>query len=326
MSLWTGAGFNQGWIYTGINTDIVPHRALDGLWNRYDGVAPWPNQAIVTPYGRQVEIQYIAQPGGGSFHVRHGDFGPIVDTIDTDSPTTSLATYRYTLPAGETKYTIQPAGGSFTVLGQNNVSPNAGVRLHRGANGGWGVNNFLQRDWTFDSQLDLLDPDLIMVWIGQNDQGFTQSSYAAKIDQLVTRLQAASPTARIVLIGTYNQGSSPLAGLVEGMADVALARGLGFINLYATAGSPEFFQNNGYLDDAVHFSPAGGQYMGHFLYNAFISDGWSLAPFTTPEIGTGTHQNLPTPNHQSMPEPGAFVIIGFGAMLLSRRSRRAVTC
>ena len=37
-----------------------------------------------------------------------------------------------------------------TLLGVNNKTETPGVRIHRAANGGWGIGNFVQRDWTFD--------------------------------------------------------------------------------------------------------------------------------------------------------------------------------
>lgn len=323
MSLWTGAGFNGGWLTTGINADNPPYRALDGLWNRYDGVTGWPNQAVVTPQGRNVKIQYLTQPGGGSFVLRRGDFGDVVTTISTNGPS-GVATYNYAMPAADAQYTIAPAGdGSFTVLGQNNVTSNPGVRVHRGANGGWGVNNFLQRDFTFDRQLALLGTDLVMVWIGQNDQAFTTPTYASAVDQLVTRIQTAAPSAEVVLIGTYNQGSPALPGLVEGMAQVARARNVGFINLYEAAGSTQFFLDNGFLDDGIHFSPAGGYYMGNLLYNAFVTDGRSIDPTIPRDYNPNYDPNeLPIGNNGNLPEPAAATATVAAIMALLARRRR----
>jgi lysophospholipase L1-like esterase len=279
FSLWTGTAFNNGWLRTGINADNAPHHSLDGLWSRHDGVTTHPNTAVVRPSGDHVRLQYLSQPGGGTFKIRHGDHGGVVTTIDTDGPASAVQTFDYRLEAGQTQYTIEPsADGPVTILGQNNINDNPGVRVHRGANGGWGVNNFLQRDSTFDQQLGLLNSDLVMVWIGQNDQAYERSSYASRINELVDRLQSSAPSAEIVLIGTYDQGTPKLAQLVEGMADVAQARGVGFINLHGTAGNAAFFNSRGFLDDGVHFSSAGGEYMGNFLYNAFVTDGASLVP------------------------------------------------
>jgi hypothetical protein len=298
FSVWTGAGFNAGWLpIPAINFDIPPYHSLDGLWNEFGGTAPFPNTAHFYPSNRKVRLQYLRQPGGGAFQVHRGFGGQVVATIDTNialptpesdprrfAPT--LGTFDYELKSGETAYTIQPIvdGRRVTILGQNNIGDAPGVRIHRAANGGWGVNNFLSRDRnSFDFQLADLSADLVMVWIGQNDQAYDRHNYAAKIDQLVTRLQLAAPQAELVLVGTYDQGAPALAGLVEGMHDVAVSRGVGFINLYATAGNAAFFNANGYLDDGVHFSPAGGAYMGQFLFNAFLTDGASLPARGVPE-------------------------------------------
>ena len=282
MSVWTGAAFNNGWRREGINADTGARRSLDGLWTQFDGFTAPSNTAIFTPIDRKVQLQYVTQPGGGSFLVREGDGGNAVTTISTHGPANQVRTYEYELPAGQTRYSIDPMrDGAVTILGQNNVRETGGVRIHRGANGGWGVDNFLNRDSTFDQQLSLLGTDLVMVWLGQNDQAYTRATYAQKINALVDRVQGSAPDAEVVLIGTYDQGSAALAGLVEGMADVAASRGVGFVNLYGTAGNAAFFNTNGYLDDGVHFSPAGGQYLGNFLYDAFVSDGASLVPEPT---------------------------------------------
>jgi len=306
FSLWTGAGFNGGWLNTGINTDMIPHRSLDGLYNTHNGVPGGPVSAFYTPKDRTVQLQYVRQPGGGSFQVMRNQQGALVATIDTNSRERSVGTFDFTLGAGESQYTILPLPGTpVTVLGQNNIRSTPGVRVHRGANGGWGVNNFLQRDYTFNQQLGILDTDLIMIWIGQNDQAYTRASYAQRINLLVDRVQASSPAAEIVLVGTYDQGSSALSGLVDGMYDVATARNLGFINLYGTAGNAAFFQANGYLDDGVHFSESGGAYVGQFLFDAFATDGVSLG------------------QRQSIPEPTGCVAMAFmGAGLFRRRARR----
>lgn len=277
-SLWTGAGYNYGWLREGINEDMSPHHSLDGLWNTWSSAA-WPNQAYVTPLSQTVQIQYVAQPANGSFTIEAGQDGAAITTISTASAQQSVQTYQYTLPTGQTQYTIQPlSNGPITILGENNISGSPGVRIHRVANGGWGVNNFLQRDWTFDAQFKLMSPDLVFVWLGQNDQGYqTADAYAADIEKLVNRIKSDTPSSvKICLVGTYDQGSPALPRLVDGMYEASVAENVGFLNVYSTAGDAAFFQNNGYLDDGVHFSTAGGNYVGNLMFNAFQSDGASL--------------------------------------------------
>lgn len=296
-SLWTGATFNSGWQVGQINQDTAPNHSLDGLWSTFDGAAAYPNQAYVTPSDSTVQIQYMTQPGGGSFEIRYGRDRGVAETLSTDGPAGQVRTVNYTLGWQLPDYTIQPRGdGPVTILGQNNIRTTPGVRVHRAANGGWGVDNFLGRDTTFDQQLGSLSTDLVFIWLGQNDQDYTRSTYAARMSQLVDRVQAASPNAEIVLVGTYDQGAAPLAELVEGVAGLAEARGLGFINLYSTAGNSAFFQSNGFLDDPVHFSPAGGEYVGRLMFNAFETNGASL-----------------------IPEPAILGLLAAGALLLRRR-------
>ncbi len=51
---------------------------------------------------------------------------------------------------------------------------------------------------------------------------------------------------------------------------------LGFIDLFHAAGDHAFFETHGMLLDGVHFTQAGGDYMGRLMFDAFWSDGASL--------------------------------------------------
>lgn len=325
FSLWTGAGMMNGWLREGLNADVSPHRALDGLWSDYSGAGAWPNIAHVYPQNRNVEIQYVTGPGRGTFELwSQATGGTLITSISTSAPTTGLATYNYTVGIGESAFTYWPRNdGPLTILGANNTNGQSGVRIHRAANGGWGVGNFLQRDWTFDAQIDAVEPELVMVWLGQNDQAYTRTSYNNALNQLVDRIQNNVPAAEIVLIGTYNQGSPLLAPLVEAMGDVAGQRGIGFINIYKTAGNAAFFNSNGFLDDGIHFSPAGGQYLGKFLFDAFLSDGRSLINKGGIAPQPAFDPALPGPQlNSTVPEPGVVLGAFCGLAIAVRRPRR----
>ncbi|MAE62547.1 MAG: hypothetical protein CMJ49_14465, partial [Planctomycetaceae bacterium] len=238
-------------------------------------------------------------PGGGSFGVQLPDGSE--QTISTDSVTEDVGTWPYELSAGE-QLRIQPQGdGEITILGQNNVGDGGGVRLHRLANGGWGVNNYLQRDWTFDSQLPLIDPDLFVIFLGQNDQGESAAGYKQKMQLLGQRLLSSAPDAELLFIGlNWSAGSNQLPLLVGAINEVADEGGHGFIGLQEAAGSHEFFEAQGYYDDGIHYSQAGGDYLGNLLFDAFANE--SLT---------------------AIPEPATLVIMagGFACALRSRRGR-----
>lgn len=275
FSLWTGAGFNSGWLKGMINQDTVPHRALDGLWASYELPPSQYFSAYFTGRSSQLVLHYLAQPGGGSA-VLWIPGGPQIP-LNTSATSTSVQTLAYTIPGADKQVWIIPdKNGPVTILGQQNSSGAPGIRFHRAANGGWGVENFLQRDSTFDQQVGLIAPDLIMIWIGQNDQIYDRPTYAPRLNLLIDRLRAQVPNVPIVLLGTYNSGSPRILPLVEAVADIAEARGLGFINLYSAAGNYEFFTEMGLLDDGLHFSAAGGEHIANLLYQAWMTDGAAL--------------------------------------------------
>jgi hypothetical protein len=308
FSIWTGAGFNDGWAATGLDADKAPHHSLDGLWDQNNTdpvqVTGVPNDAIysVDTSSERVELHWVNAPNGGRFNLNQWNSGTQIPLgqFQTFSEDGSVETFDYTFPPGtQKKLQIVPRGeGYTTILGANNIIDAPGVRIHRGANGGWGVDNFLQRDYTFDEQLQLLDTDLVMVWLGANDQGEIAISYRAKMNDLVDRLQATVPDAEIVLISSY-QSSDKIGELAFGMELSAMDQNIGFINLYETAGDKEFFETNGYLADQIHFSQAGGQYMGQFLFDVFETNGASLVP-----------------------EPATLTLAAAGALVLLRRPQR----
>jgi lysophospholipase L1-like esterase len=277
-SVWTGAGFNRDWSGPIIGTDPDPHHSLDGLWESHQPVLGWPNQAYYYPNSPNTELQYVVQPNGGSFEIRRNKDGPLVATINTAAATSDVQTYSYQLQPGEEAFTIQPVGdGPFLILGQNTSDSAPGVRVHRAANGGYGVNNFLQRDWTFDKQVSLIHPDLVMIWLGINDSEYTPEGFHDDMHQFISRVQAAAPNSEIVLVGSYHSAGAYMGGLVAEMEQLASEEGLGFINIYQAAGTYDFFQQSTYLSDGIHFSEAGAGYLGNVLYNAFVTNGASLA-------------------------------------------------
>lgn len=289
FSLWTGAGFNDmGWDKTGLDIDKEPHHSLDGLWDASNDEPSWitgnSNEAVynLDVSSDRVEFHYIKKPNGGRFNLTqwNGNSGNYLTQIDTFSNDRFVETYGYTFPPGtHRKFMITPMGdGWATILGANNIIDAPGVRIHRGANGGWGIDNFLHRNYSFDDQLQLLDTDLVMVWIGQNDQTtHFQYQYEPKLRQLVNRLKTTLPDAEIVLISSWNSATT-MQRISDAMEAVAAQESVGFINIFETAGDRDFFESNNYLKDNIHFGHWGGQYIGQLLFDAFETNGASLTP------------------------------------------------
>ncbi len=275
---WGGtAGWYSGTVdYNPIGQDVSPHWSLDGIWNTVNSQA-W---GFVAPWAPHSSLQYTAQPGGGNFSIYRMDGGVTVPLaeISTNSSQNEVRTFDYTAPTGNGTYYLHPYGdGPVTFFGLQNTNNNPGVRVSRAANGGWTTGNFLQRNWSFAQQLPQVGGDLVMVMLGANDQNYyTADQFASNLNLLIDHIQAAAPSANIVLMGTYDGGTPALKDMTDAEGNVALSRGVGFINLYETAGNYQFWTSHNYLADGIHFSPAGGNYLGNLLYNAFLHDGATL--------------------------------------------------
>ncbi len=267
FSLWSGGTFGSGWTHGLIGADTSPHRSLTGMWS----LSP-PSSGTAT-YGagaaKFLTLMIAGEPGAGSVTIQPAGFPPV--PLDGASGTNELRTATVANPGGLGNVSFTTAGPA-TLLGVVLESGQPGVLVHRVANGGWGVNNYLQRDWTFDVQLGSLAPDLVYIWLGQNDQGTPEATYESKMNLLVDRVQAAAPGAKVVLVGTWNAGGASIPQLVGAMQNVAASRSLGFINIFAAGGPYDFFWSSGYLD-GWHFSPSGGVYIGQMMYDAFVTDG-----------------------------------------------------
>ncbi len=279
-SIWSGALLsNTAWLRGVINSDSSPYYSLDGMWASHaDSVPGWIE---ITAYNPVVSLHYAAQVGGGSFIVRYPD--GTFERIQTYSPVPQVRTLTITMPPGSppnsrVRFEPQP-GGTVTFLGWENRTQNAAPRVHRVANGGWGINTYLRRNWTFDQQMVQLQPSLILVMLGQNDAYETRASFGAKMIQLVDRLRAAVPAAEIVLISSYDANAPWNAVTAAGMEDAAIARNTGFIDLFHAGGTHAFFAQQGYLDvDGVHWLPAGGDYVADLVLGALESGGGNLLP------------------------------------------------
>lgn len=273
FSRWQGAGVNPNWIEGQINQDSSPHRGLDGMWLSHE--TPTTTSAYIVPKNTLCELIYVAGPQQSSFL-----FVPSVggaSTVNANDTEGNIAIHVFNSLPNAQSWVYPAVNGYTTLLGVNNLSGGAGPILHRSANGGWGVNNFLQRDFTFDKICQYFDPDLYIIMLGQNDGGMGQAVYESKLSQLRARLTSSNPDCRILYVSSYNSGGPNGLEHSLAMRTVAEQRADGFIDLYTVGGTHQYFLNNGYLDpDGLHFSPAGGSYVSNIVFNALETYGNSL--------------------------------------------------
>jgi hypothetical protein len=277
MSLWTG-GFDfdsTQWHQGRINADSQPHYSLDGLWM---SSFPWSNTvATFGTWDTITRVHYVIEPAGGSFTVALPE--EQVFTIETTGPNQLGLIDIQFLPEQQRHARFFAHGnGRCTILGAENLSGQPGALVHRAANGGWGVDEFLRRNWTFDAQVAQLAPHLMVVMLGQNDPEYEYNGFRERMGLLLDRLASAWPAAKVVLISSYDSGSPHLIPHADALRDLATARGVGFIDLYRAGGAYQFYVNAGLLDpDAIHFSTAGGAYVANLVFDALETGGLTLS-------------------------------------------------
>jgi lysophospholipase L1-like esterase len=266
FSLWTGCGFDPGWIRGIINEDTPPHRSLDGLWAETSTTA-W---ARIDPEAGTKTMRLVVN-GSGTFNVWN-------TATNQTTPHTAPAVVTVTFPASSGRVWIQPDGnGPLVVLGAQCDNGQTGATLQRAANGGWGVSNFMQRDATFEQAVGVVDPRLIWIMLGQNDTpDYAPGEYVGAMRALIQRVRAAAPGAGVVVCSSYDSGSPDIARLADEAYTAAIAEGVGYVNLWAAGGPYSHFVSSGYLDDGIHHNAAGGSYVAGIIDAAIRTHGASL--------------------------------------------------
>lgn len=274
FSRWSGAGVNPGFTEGAINQDVgPPFRSLNGLWLHHDNTTN--TSAYIVSNNTTTELVYLTGPDYGSF-LLVPSVGSAIN-INANGTEDNIAVQAFNSTVTGQNWVYSSGGQKCTLLGLNNRSGSPGPILDKVSNGGWGVNNFLQRDSSFDQISQYLSPDLYIIMLGQNDNGMGQSVYETKLTQLHSRLISNNPQAKILFVSSYNSGAS--AGLAHSLAmrTVATTTGSGYIDLYTVGGTHQDFVDNGYLDpDGIHFNNAGGFYVASLVFNALESYGASL--------------------------------------------------
>lgn len=295
------AGFYSGtWSGGMVNGDNAPHNGLDGFWTVGES-----GYGYFDAPASQAALLYGSTPTSGSvaLYLQDAQNNQIslgtLNTASTDG-TSGVKSLALSLPVGNTRVYMHPLeNGPVTLLGVQDVPVTNGVRVSVAANGGWTAQNFLNRNFTFDGIVSNLSPDSAFILLGQNDHStFTPEQFRTNLLAMVNRLKTAAPGMDITLISSYDSGSQTLFDYAAVEAELAASQNLGFINLYSLGGPYQSFLTNGYLDDGVHFSPAGGQYVSNLLFGAL----------TTAQV----------------PEPASLAVLGIGAAaLLGRRRGRS---
>ena len=229
-------------------------------------------------------IHYYQQVGGGSFRYRiNGGSWTNVDTAGADGHQTVGIDG---LVLGSNTIEIESLDTDpIQIMGIDCQNTQAGVRLHSLGNGGSRVADWVNaNEASFQSQLQELNPHLVMIMLGTNDMrnDDTVEEFYDDHKTLIARIQAALPYAQIVLV---SPGDNNVTGQVFSMLDynnqlmnLALRDGYGFISGYhhfgAFVANPDYDGSNSRdlygmydtLDPSFHLSDRGETRFGLLLY------------------------------------------------------------
>jgi lysophospholipase L1-like esterase len=213
--------FPHGWSYggaiTGDGTFGWGHRGL--VIGGTDGVAQR------TVYGTSVTVHFTKNTAMGTFGVYLDGSGTPAATINSASGATGTSrdTGRQTVSLGARgSHSVQLkwiSGGSSYVNGLMvfDQDETAGIRLtDSGQHGSSSVNwstTTNSNQYVFADDLNALQPDLVIINLGANDmiQGLTSASFKTNLQNLITQVQASSPTPSVLLTVAYEIGTGSYA-------------------------------------------------------------------------------------------------------------------
>jgi lysophospholipase L1-like esterase len=241
---------------------------------------------------RQVEVAYLAQPGGGSFSFEAD--GVEIGTADTgaEEPEAGFATFD--LPEGSARYTLRVTEGPVRLFGVEFRKSGRGVIYSSLGINGASVTTlsraFNGAHWA--AQLRHYQPDLVVVGYGTNEAGFSKfvdTSWDDELRLAIRRLRAALPKASILLMSPMDRGERNEQGEIATIAalprlvlierQVAAGAEVAFFNTFQAMGG-EGTMARWYAAeprlvgaDFIHPLPAGGRIVGELLVGA-LRDGF----------------------------------------------------
>jgi lysophospholipase L1-like esterase len=240
----------------------------------------------------QVEIAYLAQPGGGTFTVESDTGDGVLGTTDTESETKGPAFVKFPLPEETKHLTIRVKSGNVRLYGASFTKNAPGIVYDSlGLNGAYVsvlARMFNAQHWT--DELRHYDPDLVIVNYGTNESvypKFLDGAYQKEMAEIVRRLRAALPKTSILVMSPMDRGQRESSGHIGTVAvmprlinieqQVALDTNCAFFNTFEAMGGPgtmgRWYEAEPRLvgADFIHPMPAGAKIVGTLLYEALVT-------------------------------------------------------
>jgi lysophospholipase L1-like esterase len=243
---------------------------------------------------QHMELQYWAQPGGGSLEISAR--GEKVAQVSTDSLTRGSGFRRVPVPDAVRGMQLRVTSGHVRLFGVSFETDGPGVRYDSlGLNAAQiltPLRHFDQRHWA--EQIRHQKPDLVVINYGTNESGYPgyiDGPYADDVRELVRRVQAAAPDASILMMSPMDRGARNAKGeiatlpklpkLVAIQRQVAAEMGCAFFNTFQAMGGEgtmaRWYEARPRLASAdfMHPLPAGAKRLGimmnEALYQGYVA-------------------------------------------------------
>ena len=269
-------------------------RARDGLHGlggvSFEGTTGAGSHIVLKEDHARMEVEYLAQPGGGVLEVRAA--GQVIGQIDTNADEKRPGFETVSLPAGAREIDLAVARGGVRLFGVSFARSEPGVIYNSlGLNGGQVqvvVRYFDKVQWA--EQLQHQRPDLVVLNYGTNESIFAnyiEHEYAGELREVIRRVKTAVPNASVLVMSPMDRGQRDSTGhittvptlprLVEIQQRIAAEMDCAFFNTFQAMGGEgtigRWYESQPRLvsADFMHPLPGGARKVGVLLDQALES-------------------------------------------------------
>jgi lysophospholipase L1-like esterase len=224
---------------------------------------------------------------GGSIAISWDDGATFSSPISLSG--TSTTTIPLTVPSTPTILRIRVQSGTVSLAGVDFSTSSAGTRLHKLGGSGSRTSQWAAVDTSqWGPQLQVLDPHLIIIFHGTNDQGagVTPAQYRQNLAAIVANIKSVLPRRDIAIaVPPENMRTTNLhkmTAYAQSAREFAVDNNLCFIDLqyyFGSAATPSEYSssspdvNNRFFNvDGIHPEPlTGGRILSRSFYDLLVS-------------------------------------------------------
>jgi hypothetical protein len=220
--------------------------SFDGLSTKGTTVgAKLSFQLGTAQFSRSPILHYQIQSAGGTLRYRFN--AGSWTSIDTSSGTAGAAVAALASPPSTSAYLLEievltVGTDGCIIYGVGFGDTAAGIRFDRASHPGWSAATYAAISaGNFSTSVTSLNPDLVIIFLGTNDQGsVTPNAYSASIQTIITRLRSVRAGMDILLIAPPENLASratPMTSYRDKLLALSATNSCAFLDLISEWGS-----------------------------------------------------------------------------------------